>query len=40
MEKDLLENFIVKISDLQKDIIKNYDKEIKNVVKISKEKNK
>ena len=40
MEKDLLENFIVKINDLQKDIIKNYDKEIKNVVKISKEKNK
>lgn len=40
MEKDLLENFIVKINDLQKEIIKKYDKEIKNVVKISKEKNK
>lgn len=40
MEKDLLENFIVKINDLQKEIIKKYDKEIKNVVKISKEKTK
>ena len=40
MEKDLLENFIVKINDLQKEIIKKYDKEIKNVVKNSKEKTK
>ena len=32
MEKELLENFIVKISDLQKQINSQYEKEIKEVI--------
>ncbi len=31
MEKDLLENFVVKINDLQKDINKNYKMEFGNI---------
>lgn len=33
MEKELLENFIVKINDLQKDINKQYEKEFEEVFK-------
>lgn len=33
MEKELLENFIVKINDLQKEINNKYEKEFKNVTR-------
>lgn len=33
MEKELLENFIVKINDLQKEINKQYKKEFEEVLK-------
>ena len=38
MEKELLENFIVKINDMQKKINKQYEKEFEEVLK--KDKNK
>lgn len=33
MEKELLENFIVKINDFQKEINKKYEKEFEEVIK-------
>lgn len=38
MEKELLENFIVKINDLQKEINKQYEKEFEEVLKKDKSK--
>lgn len=38
MEKELLENFVVKISDLQKEINKQYENEFEEVTKIDENK--
>ena len=38
MEKDLLENFVIKINDLQKEINNQYEKEFKEVTKVDKNK--
>lgn len=38
MEKELLENFIVRINDLQKEINKQYENEFQEVVKLEENK--
>ena len=38
MEKDLLENFVVKINDLQKEVNKKYEQEFKEVIKLEENK--
>lgn len=38
MENELLENFVIRINDLQKEINKKYEKEFKEVIKNEKNK--
>lgn len=38
MENELLENFVIKINDLQKEINKKYEKELEEVIKNEKNK--
>lgn len=36
MEKELLENFVVKLNEIQKEVSKQYEKEYEEVIKNSK----